>query len=321
MALSKQGRCLVLGGSGFIGSHLVDRLLLGGYAVRIYDRTSVSGYYLHRYRGPVEYTYGDVCDTRSIRKALTDVDIVYHLISTTVPSTSNDNPVADAESNIVATIRILEACIDVGIKRLVYVSSGGTIYGVTNVMPTSETHPLDPLCSYGITKLTIEKYLALYHQLHDLNYVVLRPGNVYGERPNLLRPQGLVGILMHAIKRPRPILVRGDGTAYRDYVYVEDVVNALYLAACDDLVRCIFNIGTGVGTSTNNLIALVEDITGHKFDVQHVAEQQYDVPCNILDATFAKDRLGWLPSVSLADGLRRTWTWFQETFRMAEGTQ
>lgn len=286
--------------------------------MRIYDRTSVIGHYYHRHNRHVECVYGDVRDTKAVRDALADINVVYHLISTTVPSTSNDDPVADAEANIVATIRILDACVDADIDRFVYVSSGGTVYGRTDTMPTPETHSLEPLCSYGITKLTVEKYLALYQQLYDLNYVILRPSNVYGERPNPLQPQGLVGVLMQAIKHPTPILIRGDGTAYRDYVYVGDVANALYLAACDDLTGCIFNVGTGIGTSINDLVAMISDITGHQFDIQHVAEQRFDAPCNVLDATLAKSYLGWRPTVDLEEGLRRTWAWFQETFRIQE---
>ena len=163
-------RCLILGGGGFIGSFLADRLLAHGHAVRIFERPRVLP---HRAFGPkerVEWTTGDFQSTGDLQAAVQGSDAVFHLVSTTLPKGSNDDPIYDVETNLVGTLRLLAAAVRCGVTKVLFISSGGTVYGIPNRIPVSEDHPTDPLVSYGIAKLAIEKYLYLYWYLHGLDY-------------------------------------------------------------------------------------------------------------------------------------------------------
>jgi UDP-glucose 4-epimerase len=304
--------CLVLGGNGFIGSHLVDLLLREGHRVRVYDRAD------DRFRSrlaQVEYIYGELGNQGLIRAALTDVDVVFHLVSTTVPGTSNADPAFDVQSNVVDTIRLLEECVAAKIKRFVFASSGGTIYGIPETVPIPESHPLNPTCSYGITKLVIEKYLALFGYLYDLDYVILRPSNAYGERQNPFGQQGVVGVFLGKIARQEPIVIWGDGSVTRDFVCVRDLAIALHQAAIhSSLEERIFNIGSGSGVSINEVLETLSATTGRDLDIRYTEARRFDVPVNILDISLAKERLGWAPTTDLVSGLSCTWTWVKEVF-------
>lgn len=303
---------LVLGGNGFIGSHLVDLLLHEGHGVRVYDRAD------DRFRNrlaEVEYIYGELGNQGLIRAALTDMDVVFHLVNTTIPGTSNADPAFDVQSNVVDTIRLLEECVSAKIKRLVFTSSGGTVYGIPQTVPIPESHPLNPTCSYGITKLTIEKYLALFGHLYGLECVTLRPSNAYGERQNPFGQQGVVGVFLGKIVHQEPIIIWGDGSVTRDFVYAGDLAAALYQAAiCNSLTERTFNIGSGSGASINEVLEALSVVTGQDLDVRYTEARQFDVPVNVLDISLAKERLGWAPVTDLVSGLSRTWTWIQEIF-------
>lgn len=308
--------CLVLGGNGFIGSHLVDLLLREGHGVRIYDRAD------DRFRGRLaqaEYVYGELGNQGLIRAALTDVDVVFHLISTTVPSSSNADPAFDVQSNVVDTIRVLEECVSANIRRLVFTSSGGTIYGIPQTIPIPESHPLNPICSYGVTKLAIEKYLGLFGYLYGLESVILRPSNAYGEWQNPFGQQGAVGVFLGKVSRQEPIVVWGDGSVTRDFIYVGDLVNAIYRAATVDVhEERVFNVGSGSGVSVNEILDALSDVVGWELDVRYTKARGFDVNVNVLDIFLAQKYLGWAPATDLIDGLSRTWAWIQEV--LADGS-
>ena len=302
---------LILGGNGFIGTHVVERLLAEGGHVRVYDRAD------NRFLGrqpQVEYIYGEMGNRGLIRAALTDIDVVCHLASTTVPGTSNDDPAFDVQTNVVDTIRLLEACVTAGVKRVVFLSSGGTIYGLPERLPIPESHPLNPISSYGIAKLAIEKYLAMFHHLHGLDYRVLRPANAYGERQNPLGQQGLVGVFLGKIARGEPIVVWGDGSVTRDYVYVADIAEAIYQALTTTAPARIFNIGNGAGVSVNEMLSRLKAVVGRELDVRYTGARGFDVPASVLDISLARDQLGWTPRTDLDTGLLRTWRWIQAVF-------
>lgn len=197
---------LVLGGNGFIGSHLVDKLLAEGHKVRVFDK------YEEHYRKPIaggDYCYGDFGNRGLLADALNGIDIVFHLISTTLPETSNDDPVFDVQSNVVETLFLLEQCVAKKIQKVVFISSGGTVYGIPVELPVHEDNPTSPECSYGITKLVIEKYLALFKLLHGVNYVIVRPSNAYGDRQNPNSIQGAIPVFLNKVAKGESIEIWG----------------------------------------------------------------------------------------------------------------
>jgi UDP-glucose 4-epimerase len=301
-------KCLVLGGNGFIGSHLVDWLLRAGHRVRVHDCRD------ELFRKPlsnVEYIRGRLEDRELLRHALNSVEVVFHLIGTTLPVTSNENPIMDVQSNVVGTLGLLEECVRADVSRLVFMSSGGTVYGIPRSNPIKESHPTNPICSYGITKLAVEKYLNLFYHLYGLEYMVLRCSNAYGPRQNLWGQQGAIGVFMGKVVRGEPITIWGDGTAVRDYIFVEDVARALVLAAENPRRSLTLNIGSGLGHSLNQVLALIFAVTGRETQVRYESTRKADVPANVLDPTLAANELHWRSEIVLKEGIRRTWAWIQ----------
>jgi UDP-glucose 4-epimerase len=300
--------CLVLGGNGFIGSHLVDKLLAEGHSVRVFDK------YGEHYRKPltaVDYQYGDFGNRGLLMEALTDMDTVFHLISTTLPKTSNDDPAFDVQSNVIETLFLLEQCITRKIKKIIFISSGGTIYGKPSILPIPENSTTDPECSYGITKLTIEKYLALFNRLYGLEYNILRPSNVYGSRQNPDGIQGAISVFLGKIARGAPLQIWGDGKVVRDYIYIDDLVDAVSKAANIKTLDRIFNIGSGRGVSLKEIVEVICQVTKRDICVEYQAKRTFDVPEIYLDVTRAHQQLNWSAITSLEDGISRTWDFIQ----------
>jgi UDP-glucose 4-epimerase len=304
-------RCLVLGGSGFMGSHLVELLVEQGLAVRVFSVSAASSSSLASVAQRVELIPGDFRDAKALAGAVRGCDYVYHFIATTTPATSNRDVPFDAESNLIPTMRLLEACVAEKVRQIIFSSSGGAVYGDTDRTPIPETHPTEPRSSYGIVKLTIEKYLALFHRLHGLDYAVLRVGNCYGPRLPIAGEQGVVGAFLDRLRRREPIVLWGDGSVRRDYVYVVDVARAFAAARGQQSPLKVFNIGTGVGTSLLELIERMERLTGCRANILKKPARAVDVPVNILDSARASRYLQWTPSTPLDTGLVNTWDWIQ----------
>ncbi len=298
--------CLIIGGKGFIGSHLVDRLLQRGQSVKVYDRG------LNECRAMpagVEYAEGELGNLGLLKEAVEGMEVVYHLASTTLPKTSNDDPIYDVRSNLVDTIQLLEACVAGGVRKVIFPSSGGTVYGVTQTVPVSETHPTNPLSSYGIVKLAIEKYLRLFNHLHGLDYTVLRISNPYGPYQNPLGQQGVISVFLRRIYTGQPITIWGDGSVIRDYLYISDLVDALETVAQAETQNKLFNIGSGCGTSLNELIEFMSTVVEERPTVEYLPSRVLDVPTSVLDVSRARRELGWKPKTDLAEGIARTWDW------------
>ncbi len=301
-------KCLVLGGNGFIGSHLVDKLVNARFAVRVLDK------YPERYRAPligVEYIYEDTGNRGIITESLKDIDIVFHLVSTTTPKTSNDDTVFDVQSNLVSTLYLLDQCVKQQIKKIVFTSSGGTVYGVPDKLPISEDHTLDPISSYGIVKLTIEKYLQLYHRLYGLEYRIIRPSNPYGERQNPDGIQGAISVFLGKIAKNESIEIWGDGTIVRDFIYVKDLVDGIFAAATKNTDKKIFNLGSGKGHSINDLLEIIKNAIDPTSTIEYKEGRVFDVPAIYLDIERAKQELDWIPQTSIHEGVIRTWKFIQ----------
>ena len=305
-------KCLVLGGRGFIGSHLVDALIAEGHFVRCFDRPHVMSLGAGHLSSPnFELYEGDLASDADVSKALTGCDVCFHLVSTTLPKSSNLDPVFDVESNVLGTVRLLMHAVSLGLKKIIFVSSGGTVYGVPKQLPIPETHPTDPLCSYGISKLAIEKYLDLFRQLHGLDYVVLRLANPYGERQRTHASQGVVAVFLGKVLRGEPIEIWGDGSVVRDYIHIDDVVNALILAIKSTGRENVFNIGAGCGQSLNEVLDVIERVTGQVADRCYLPSRPFDVPMSVLDITRARCALNWSPKVSFEEGLAKFSAWLK----------
>jgi UDP-glucose 4-epimerase len=207
---------------------------------------------------------------------------------------------------VISTLHLLQAAKKAGVKKVIFFSSGGTVYGVPQRIPISENHPTDPICSYGIQKLAIEKYLKLFHHLYGLDYAVMRMSNPYGERQRPLASQGAVAVFLYKAMLREPIEIWGDGSVTRDYVHVSDVAGVIPVLVRYSGKHKIFNIGSGKGTSLLELIKIAETITGDSIEVRFRPARPFDVPVNILDISLAKRALSWTPAVDLEEGARRT---------------
>jgi len=300
-------KVLVLGGNGFIGSHVVDQLLAAGHRVRVFDRSP------ERFRKPlkdVEYRLGRFDDTFQVAEALQGMDAVCHLISTTVPGTSNLDPVADVQNNLINTLNLLEQMRKKGLRRILYLSSGGTVYGNPASSPISENHPLKPISSYGIVKVAIEKYLFMYQQLYGLQPVILRPSNPYGPRQGHAGVQGLIGTLLARAFSGETLEIWGDGSIVRDYMHVSDLAR-LCVVALEDSSCGVFNAGSGEGHSINQIIEMIRELTGSKLNVRYEEARSFDVKKVVLDISSAMQQFDWKPEVELSTGIREHMEWLR----------
>lgn len=302
---------LVLGGGGFMGSHLSEALLAGGHDVRIFDRPNLTRFKPLRLDQGVEWFEGDFINREDVAQAVSGCDVIYHLISTTLPRSSNENPAYDVETNVIGTLHLLEAARRNKIKKVVFVSSGGTVYGVPQKTPIVESHPMEPICSYGISKLAIEKYLNLFHSLHGVDYCVLRLANPFGERQRVSAAQGAVTVFLHKALRNEVIEIWGDGSVVRDYFHVSDAVSALVKAGTYEGETRVFNIGSGVGRSLNEILDAIDALLGNSVKRVYLPARAFDVPVSVLDISRAARLLDWTPQISFSEGLSRTAEWLK----------
>lgn len=302
-------KCIIFGGGGFIGSTIADRLLKDGHELRIFERPRVWPYRKFTASERVEWIVGDMQSTHDVSEAIDSVDVILHMVSTTLPKNSNDDPIFDVQSNIIATLQMLNAMVTKKIPKIVFISSGGTVYGIPKYLPIDEQHPTDPLVSYGITKLAIEKYLHLFEHMHGIKAITLRVANPYGERQRIETAQGAVGIFLHHALKGVPIDIWGDGSTTRDYIHISDVAEGFVRAVEYSGSKSVFNISSGVGTSVNELILMLEKVLGISIERRYLPARPFDVPVSVLSNKLAREELQWAPSTSMHDGIVRTSEW------------
>lgn len=308
-------RFLVLGGGGFLGSHIATALVEAGHAVRIFERERLSRENVRHILGSVEFEEGDFTDPVRLTRSVKDADVIVHCIGTTHPKTSNENPVYDIASNLIPTLHLLDAAVRERVRKVIFLSSGGTVYGIARRTPIPEDHPTEPVCSYGIQKLAIEKYLRLYRELHGLDFAVMRISNPFGERQRPAGAQGAVTVFLHTALRREPIEIWGDGSVVRDYIYVSDVAEAVLALARHEGEPKLFNVGTGVGRSLLDVCSAIESVIGRKVEVVFKPARAFDVPMNVLDISQAALVLGWRPATPFQEGLRRSVAWLERWMR------
>jgi UDP-glucose 4-epimerase len=301
---------VVTGGAGFIGSHVVDRLVEDGYRVTVIDDLS-SGKRENLPPG-VELVVADVTSDASAEAIQNATpELVVHTAAQISVSVSTREPLMDARINVLGTVNILEAARISGTKKFVFFSSGGMVYGQPEDLPVSESQPTGPENPYGTSKLAGEEYLAMYRRAFGFESTVLRLANVYGPRQDPHGEAGVVAIFVRAMLAGKPITIFGDGKDQRDYVYVSDVVDAVMAAAAPGGPHHC-NIGSGAGTNVNELSTRLGKLTGYALEPNYGPPRPGDIHAISLDATLARAELGWTPKVDLETGLARTVEFFRQ---------
>ena len=301
-------RYLVLGGCGFIGSHVVDRLADLASPVTVLAR-DLAGRDFKNDRA--RYVEGDFADSALIADLLAETDVIVHAASATNPTTGNADPYGDAAGNLLPTIALLEAAKQAGGKRLVFFSSGGAVYGNTDVEEISEETAARPIGSYGIVKLAIENYIRLYTAAKGVDGVVLRTANAYGPRQLHFGVQGLISTLLRNHLAGQTTEIWGDGSVVRDYVYISDIVD-FFIAGEKAGLNGTYNVGAGAGSSVKDVVAAVERAVGTALALDYKPVRGFDVKRNVLDIAKARRDAKWNPSVSLAEGIQRQFDWMRQ---------
>jgi UDP-glucose 4-epimerase len=298
-------RVLVLGGTGFMGSEIARAFLAAGSSVTAVARHQPTGRSLASIEG-AELVLSDAGDPAALASLVSRVDHVVHAVGAMLPKESNADPVLDATSTLPGILSLLEILRHRPQVGLTYLSSGGTVYGNPVQIPVKETSACDPITSYGIMKLTVEKYIGMYRALYALPARILRVSNAYGPLQPAGRSQGIVGSFLAAARNGVPVRVFGDGTMIRDYVYVADVARAAV-----DLTRRldgprVVNVGSGVGHSVLEVLEIVCEITGRRLVVERLPDRGFDVEEIVLDVGTLSDLASWKP-ITLEMGIERTW--------------
>jgi len=297
-------KILVTGGAGFIGSHIVDLLIEQGNQVVVIDNLS-TGKAENVNKDAIFYQM-DLLDQRLSQILLIErPEVVIHQAAQTQVPRSIEDPNFDANTNILGTIRLLEACRESRVRKVIFASTAA-VYGNPKYLPIDERHPIRPLSGYGVGKFAAEQYLYVYHQLYGLEYTVLRYANVYGLRQDAKGEGGVISIFIDRVAQEKPISIYGDGEQTRDYIYVEDVARA-NVAAIHRGNQEVFNIGTGVKTSINQLVELLVQITGKPIVKDYKAERSGDIKESSFDHRKAQTMLRWEPKTALLEGLRKTY--------------
>jgi UDP-glucose 4-epimerase len=306
-----RGAVLVTGGAGFIGGHIAAACRAAGRRVIVLDDFSTG----ERDNVPegAELIGGDLRDPSVLDEALKrgDVEVISHHAAQIDVRRSVADPAADADVNVVGTLRLLERARTAGVKHVIFASTGGAIYGEVTGGAQSEDSPTVPVSPYGCAKLSVEHYLHYYRVVHGLSSVALRYGNVYGPRQNSMGEAGVVAIFASRLRDGETLFVNGTGEQTRDYVFVEDVVRA-NVAAMERRLEGHFNVGTGVETSVLQIVTTLEQVSGKKARIEHREAKKGEQQRSLLDGSRLRNTAGLASPVPLSEGLARTWQWFAD---------
>ena len=312
---------LVLGGNGFIGRHVVAEFVAAGHEVRVFDRPRQNRMLEPWIQSGVEWQTGDFLNEADLLRALEGISTVVHLISMTVPQNSFENPVHDVETNLLGTLRLLAAMKQKGVRRILFISSGGAVYGPPVYLPIDENHPTNPIVPYGISKLAIEKYLLMYAHTEGLQAISLRVSNPYGPGQRIEKAQGVLTTFLYKTLSGMPLEIWGDGEVRRDFLYVQDVAQAFVLALAyleNGGSERIFNIGAGQSLSINQLLKIIFDVTSRKPEVTRKPSRNFDTPENVLSASLARSEFGWEPKVLIHEGVEKTINWLRANYQITD---
>lgn len=304
----KRSRVLLVGGNGFIGSHLVDELLREGYSVRVLDRNTE----LFRKAIPgVEYIKGSFADLFTLREAVEGCDVLVHLAHSTVPSTSLNHPEEEVLASVGAFVNMINCFKHKGIQKIVYFSSGGAVYGNPESLPVREDAAAKPISPYGVAKLMMEKYLYMFSYLYGLEYIIVRPSNPFGPRQNYMGEQGVIPIFIRKMLDNETISIWGDGKGTKDYLYVEDLARAVVGLIESGFDKSIYNISSGIGRSLLSIIASISGLGVGNPKVEYVSRRSHDVANITLSYDKIHRRIGWTPTTTFEEGLIQTFKWIE----------
>jgi len=304
-------KVLVTGGAGFIGSHIVDALLEQGHEVVVVDNMS-TGFAQNVNRQAGLYTMS-ICDANLEELfAQERPEVVNHQAAQMVIQKSVENPIFDAEENILGSLNVILNCVRFGVKKIIYASSGGAVYGDPVRLPVKEDYPVNPVSQYGVSKHTVEHYLHVYETQYGLGYTVLRYANVYGARQNPEGEAGVVAIFARQMLRGETPTIFGQGNKTRDYTHVSDVVRANLLAM--ERGRGIYNIGTGVETTDQEMFDTLAELLGYKDVPRYEPVRKGEIYRICLNSSLAGMELGWQPQLSLRQGLLQTVSYYHRRF-------
>jgi UDP-glucose 4-epimerase len=302
-------KILVTGGAGFIGSNVVDALVKDGHEVTVLDNLSTGRE--ENINPEVKFYNIDLLDIESLELVFREFkpDVVNHHAAQIDVRKSVEDPAFDAEINIIGSINLFELSINYGVRRIIFSSTGGALYGELEKLPANEDAPIEPISPYGVAKYCVENYLNYFKRLYGIERVILRYANVYGPRQDPLGEAGVVAIFTGKILKGEKPVIYGDGTQTRDYIYVEDVVKASVLAL--EGKEGIYNIGTGKETSVNELISVFSNVLGKEIKPEYAPPRKGEVHRISLDADMAKRELGFVPKYSIEEGIRKTIEWYE----------
>jgi len=301
--------CFVIGGTGFIGSQVVRKLLKRNRKVTVIGRSNTPSRKLPKRVG---YISSDCSDREFLQEVLCDADEIIDMAYSTVPKTSFDKPISDVMENLPLAVSLFETASNLNLKKIVLISSGGTVYGKALKIPIDEKHPTNPISPYGISKLATEKYGLMYHELKKLPIVFARPGNAYGIGQRPFIEQGFIATAIASIQRKEEILIYGDNGTIRDYIYVTDVAEGIVSTLENGSIGACYNIGTGIGRSNKDILRVLRTVSKRKkleIKVRILPQRHFDVPINVLGCKKIEADTGWKYSVSFEDGIEKTWEW------------
>lgn len=296
----------VFGANGFMGRNLVRRLAAGNHSVRAVSRRFDLS---RRIECPerVEFVEADIRDPLAMATSLEGLDTVVQLVSTSSPASQNRHAAFDIQENVIPHVAFMQAAVAAGVRRYVFASSGGTVYGPGCMTPTPEDAPTNPICSHGLTKLTIESYLRMHAAIDGLEIVILRIANAFGPDQAFRKGQGLIPAALGRVTQGLPVQIVGNGMAVRDYVFIDDVVDAFEAAlTLTNAAGGTFNIGSGQGRSVIDVLDAIEHELGMPIHRVRVPDRLTDTAVSLLDITAAADMLGWYPRTDFRTGLERT---------------
>lgn len=307
-----ENQVLILGGTGFIGINLTYYLLKNTESeITVFGRRQAD-YPSDLLNHPrVRIVTGIFAPDYEFGQLMKGYDMVYHLISTTVPTTSNQNISKEIVDNIESTSVLLDACVKNHVKKIVFISSGGTVYGITENQKISENMPTDPITSYGLQKLTIEKLLYLYYYMKGLDYRIIRLSNPYGPFQKVNGIQGVISTFIFNVLNDRELIVYGDGSVVRDYLYIDDAIQAIARIAGNDAKKKVYNVGSGHGLSINEIIEGIRLVVGKNIKLSYRQGRKVDVPVNILDVSRYENEFGKLSNTELLEGIQKTASFIQ----------